>query len=222
MGEAKLRRGLTPSIPDDVKADIAHVVRSVNVVTEGGTCWFRQTAGVIVLNSLCLGVPVKRQFGSMIYRAGPHPQWDVVAFCSYSNTARLDESGYLGHAWIEVGDDLVDFTVGDWKPQAQRCVQLGTEAGEDCADKPITWTAPDLPDFFWRPRNVLKGSWKPSGEPDLGEAWYGPLGCKPGQAADMNAKIISYIDDSMDVIAPAVPFMLENAKHLRIKERLGE
>lgn len=170
MGEAKRRNSIIQDIPPARRADIAHVVRSFEMVTgRGGTCSFRACLGHHVLNRL--GIRSTIVFGAMLYRAGPHPMRDVVAFCGPGNKPL---AGVLAHCWLHCGNDLIDFSVGDWQPQASRVVDSAFDrlpTGETL--EPIQWTAPALPDFWWRPRSSFD-PWQPTGEPKLGEAWYHP------------------------------------------------
>src|SRR6476646_1863885 len=48
--------------------------------------------------------------GSALCRVGPDPYRDVIAFCGPGNAGR----GTQFHAWLEVGDDILDFSVGEW------------------------------------------------------------------------------------------------------------
>lgn len=219
MGEAKRRKASRLIIPNDVKADIARCVRSVNIEggRGGGTCWFRQGAASVALHYL--GIPNKRQFGGMVYRAGPDPMWDVVAFCSHNNMGAFTHDAYLGHAWIESDGDLIDFTVGDWKAQHDTCIALGAESGADSVDIPVNWTAPTLPDFFWSDIKKFRDDWRDMGEPPIGEAWYGPLAF--GITEPILGLLQKYIHHSMGILAPAIPHMLANIDRLHIKERLG-
>lgn len=48
---------------------------------------------------------------TLVCRVGPVPRSDVVAFCGPANAG----FGQLFHAWAEVDDYLLDFSVGDWR-----------------------------------------------------------------------------------------------------------
>jgi hypothetical protein len=228
MGEAKRKRQMLASIPDDVKADIAKIVRSVEVdrCLEGGTCVFRVITGKEVLRTL--GIPCRIEFGGMLYRAGEDPTWDVLSYCGPRNTAYLDEDNFLGHAWLESGDDLIDFSVGDWRGQS---VFDNAENGgrrlpprlrtklvppQDVErGRRIIWTAPPRQDFFWQPAAGLKGPWKRDGEPTLGEAWYGPA-ATTGTAELINTAV-ARLSPALD---PTLPHVAECIAQLRLKERL--
>ena len=119
MGEAKRRRAMAQhmanSFPDDIKRDIAKTVRSIEWLLPdrrpAGMCFFRTMSGTINR----LDIPAKPALGGMIYRAGPDEERDVVAFCGPGNAGTRIGSSFLGHWFIMSGDDIVDFSVGDWK-----------------------------------------------------------------------------------------------------------
>jgi hypothetical protein len=52
---------------------------------------------------------------------------------------------FAGHAWLESDDQLVDFTVGDWREHFD-------ELRREREYRPIDWRAPPLPEFFWGQR----------------------------------------------------------------------
>jgi len=105
--------------------------------------------------------------GSALCRVGPDPYRDVIAFCGPGNAGR----GTQFHAWLEVGDDILDFSVGEWQRLDARTVA------------PAQWTA-TLPEYWCRPRAELVGAWRPVGVPDLGVAWYGPYSGDPHLMAE--------------------------------------
>jgi hypothetical protein len=178
MGEAKQRRHqlqqLNLSAPGR-RADIARCVRSIGFDIRGGTCAFRTMTGQIVLTSM--GVRSRIVFGAMLYRTGPDPIADTVAFCGPTNRALRLADKVLGHYWLEAGPDLIDFTVGDWR------VQGDTPAGDPLYDTmdgvpipPARWTR-TVPDFWWRPSIELTRPWRATTTknpktPALGVAWY--------------------------------------------------
>lgn len=220
MGEAK-RRKARRAIPKDVRADIAKAVRTINVSLEGGTCFFRQTVAAAAF--YYLGISYERRFGSMLYRAGPDPDWDVVAFCSYYNAGAITPTGFLGHAWIESDEDLIDFTVGDWQWQIKGAIAVGAAAGEDRNDRPINWTAPPLPAFFWGSVHDFVNPWRQEGQPDLGTAWYGPLGLPKGEEMGVAGKRLrQYVNHATDILSPTFPYLHANLDALHVRERLLE
>lgn len=220
MGEAK-RRMAAQKLPDDIKTDIASCVRSVNVVLSGGgTCFFRQTVAAYVFHAVEL--PFKRQFGGMIYRCGPDPLWDIVAFCGPGNAGSIESHAYLGHAWLESNGCIVDFTVGDWQEQITGCIRLGAQYGGDDEDRPVNWTVPPLPSFFWRNAFELTRPWRHTGEPEIGEAWYGPLAHERGQELWIQDRLRSYVKHAESLLSPAIPPLLDNVRASRLKERVRE
>ena len=50
----------------------------------------------------------------MLYRAGADPIRDVLAFCGPHNAGQLLDGHFLGHIWLEMDDELIDFSCGDW------------------------------------------------------------------------------------------------------------
>ena len=157
------------------RADIAACVRSVDFVSDGGTCAMRAVTGQKVL--AMLGVKSRLVFGAMLYRAGPDELVDTVAFCGPDNRAlRLDHK-VLGHYWLEAGGDLIDFTVGDWREQDHL---TGGDPVYDAVNgvplPPTRWTT-TVPDFWWRPSAELTAPWRENKPlaletPPLGVAWY--------------------------------------------------
>ena len=83
----------------------------------------------------------------------------MIGFCGPGNAGY----GSHFHAWIEVDEHILDFSVGDW----QRLDAI--------AEQPAQWTV-TLPEYWCRPRRELVDPWRPVGVPDLGCAWYGPYG----------------------------------------------
>jgi hypothetical protein len=168
MGEAKLRRLIAQNVTPKQRADIAGVVRSIELMAGGGTCLFRAILGRRVL--AWLGIPSTIAVGAMLYRGGPDKIRDVVAFCGHGNMPMVTDEGAAFHYWLHCGDDLLDFSVGDWQPQAGDIVDLGPiQLG------PIQWTAPPLPSFWWQSRSFFVEPWRPTGEPEIGSAWYRPI-----------------------------------------------
>jgi hypothetical protein len=92
-------------------------VRSIEWVVpgdNGGLCFWRTMTGWLTLRGLGISaLPV----GGVVYRAGPDERRDVIAFCGGpGNTGTLTAGGlFLGHYFIVSGDDIIDFSVGDWR-----------------------------------------------------------------------------------------------------------
>jgi hypothetical protein len=101
------------------------------------------------------------------------------------------------HAWIEVGDDIIDFSVGDWHRadpvEAERSIGLDPM-------EPEQWTV-TLPSYWCKPRAVLADPWRPVGTPALGKAWYGPYGDDP---LAMHARFRETLDHFGPLIADAI------------------
>jgi hypothetical protein len=162
----------TPSLPEDLKRDIAHVVRSVEFdfgFEAAGTCVARTAMGYLLLKSL--DVETHITVGGMVYRAGPKPERDVVAFCGPNNLGCMKYGQFLGHCWLERGTgadaEIIDFTSGDWKYVTNR------------DDAVIPDNAPmghisfrrNPPEYIWAAKQGLKpiaGHYAPN----LGRAWY--------------------------------------------------
>jgi hypothetical protein len=178
MGEAKRRAALgrvSPDFTPEQRADIGRLVRSVELVTGGGLCNFRALMGQRALN--WLGMSTRITWGAMVYRAGPNAFEDTLAFCN--------ENGAAYHCWLEAGGDLIDFSVGDWRPTAEAGFydSLLPDGG---FYRSIQWSGPDLPSFWWRPTRSF--AWGARGAPELGEAWYRSGGASEELAADLRAK----------------------------------
>jgi hypothetical protein len=109
--------------------------------------------------------------GSLICRVGPDEYRDVVAFCLDGNAGY--GNGY--HAWIGIGDDILDFSVGDWR-------SIDPVVHERAAGltpwEPVQWTV-TLPNYWRKSRAAVADPWRPVGTPDLGAAWYGPYDDDP-------------------------------------------
>lgn len=156
-------------IPDDVKTDIAKVVRSVDwrpTAPEGGLCFFRALTGWLVLTDL--KIPATPVLGGMVYRAGLDERRDVLTFCGPGYVGCTIHGRFLGHYWVLSGNDFVDFSVGDWKENASGLEDY-CPPGMQPLD-PIQWTAPELPAFFWADRSLFAGIIGHT--PGLGKAWY--------------------------------------------------
>jgi hypothetical protein len=147
-------------IPQDVKTDIARIVRSIPWKVPGdpvALCSFRAATGLFILDAL--GIPARAELGGMIYRAGPHPKNDLLAYCGDDNNGCIIHGRLMGHIWLTSGDDLVDFSVGDWR-----------EHGEN-SQEPIHWTAAPQRTFLWAERSMFTPEPGRS-SPQLGQAWY--------------------------------------------------
>jgi hypothetical protein len=159
MGEAKRRRErqqrhrerLTP----EVKREIAQIARSVYLTmpAPGGLCMFRVACGCRVLDAL--GLPFSVAVGGVACRVGPDEYADLFTFAAPDLCGTIMDNLFLGHAWLQVGDDLVDFSVGDWRAGSERAAGTPLEvfhvpAGLEVIDRRIEWTI-DLPEYHWAP-----------------------------------------------------------------------
>ena len=118
--------------PADIRDDIAAIVRAVSFFgIAGGTCFFRTAIGHMTPHML--GIPAALAIGGLIARTGPDPQRDVVAFCAEGDLGGRYSEGpvprLLEHYWLQVGTDLVDFSVGDWRGLTSRVDPLEATLG---------------------------------------------------------------------------------------------
>jgi hypothetical protein len=139
MGEAKRRRAAQTEIPPEHRADIARVVRSVDLEIGSGTCRFRAMMGHVALR--CLGLGSRITVGGMVYRAGPDAVTDTLAF--------LGEANGAVHYWLETVDTLIDFSAGDWRSL--------DEAGYYGVKQVQNWTT-SPPDFWWLSKAQVSNS----------------------------------------------------------------
>jgi hypothetical protein len=122
-----------------IKADIAAVVRSV-VFPPGGMCWYRALVGLYAWQTL--KIPAEICGGGMIYRTGPDPIRDALAFYGPGNYGCFQLGGFTGHAWLRSGSDLIDFSVGDWREPVKHLEEVGPQM------EPLIWAVPRPPAFF--------------------------------------------------------------------------
>jgi hypothetical protein len=81
------------------------------------------------------------------------------------NKGQLINGGFVGHVWLELDGELIDFSCGDW-PQLDCRAEL-----IDFGLPPVQWQR-QPPTFVWATRGLF--DWQPQGEPQLGGLWYGP------------------------------------------------
>ena len=198
------------AIPDDIKRDIAKVVRSMDfqIGTPGGLCLYRAISGWMTL--MALGIKAMPVLGGMVYRAGPDPKLDVVAFCGPGSVGRLSPSGLLAHYFIVSGNDLVDFSAGDWQEDTRSVPEVLPSGVASLP--PVCWTAPP-PDFFWAERSNFTPQIGAL-SPDLGRAWYTGF-------ADDSSFFNKLIGDVCAQIKPVVvPHIMRCVELYALKERL--
>lgn len=87
--------------------------------------------------------------------------------------------GYAcGHLWLEVDDDIVDFSSGHWVAEAETLYETATDP-DDRKLGPVEWSVVP-PEFIWQSAHSLKAPWRPRGQQTVGEMWYGSWsGCSP-------------------------------------------
>jgi hypothetical protein len=196
-------------IPADIKTDIAKVVRSIEwrIIDgkRGGLCFWRTMTGVIVLT--ILSIPAQPALGGLIYRVGPDEHRDVVAFCGPGNVGTLMEGGLLGHWFIVSGDDIVDFSVGDWTDLSGISEFMTGQP----ALGPIQWTI-SPPNFFWDHRNQFRRI-PPAFTPELGRAWYTGFDGEP----DIDLKTEEFLAGHTKLIAKAIA---QGVEFYALRERL--
>ena len=154
-----------PTIPDDLKTDIASAVQAFTMVQAGGTCMTRALVGNALLREC--GLDAQLTPGSMIYRAGPDQVADVVAYCGMGNVGYPIDGGILGHVWSELGGAIIDFSPGDWRCEGDLIVKLYPDGLP-----PVQWKV-EPPQYLWYPAQPLKSAWRPIGSPAFGQFWYG-------------------------------------------------
>lgn len=178
--DARLRKDEAERItlPDDIKRDIAAVAQAVELVTTGGICHFRAITGMFAL--ALAGIEhrhVERSIGGVIFRAGPDERRDSVAYCGPNNVGCIIDGAFLGHTWLRVAGELVDFSVGDWRHQIPLdydwdSERLGEIARKEAALDPVVWTV-DPPSYHWGPwQDFMPPANTTRCTPELGRAWY--------------------------------------------------
>jgi hypothetical protein len=218
---------ITPrvEIPHGIKADISKVVRSLDFElpnSKGGLCFFRALSGCTVLRLLGFE-SAQPALGGMVFRAGPDDRRDVLAFCGPGNQGCSVNGIFLGHYWIVEDDDYIDFSVGDWRENAEMCKEAWHQADERqlCGESldAIQWTAPELPDFFWTDRVNLTVSPQVNCKqhtPALGQAWYSGF---RGDSETLK-QFSNLIKEALPQIKPCIPHLCKAIEHYALKERL--
>ena len=80
--------GSRSAVSDDIKADVARVVRSIKFTgTIGGDCVVRAGIGFVALGLLGFKPPFC--VGGMLYGAGPSAIHDTMAFCAQGNAGQM-------------------------------------------------------------------------------------------------------------------------------------
>ena len=195
--------GSGSAVSDDIKADVARVVRSIKFTgTIGGDCVVRAGIGFVALG--LLGFKPRFCVGGMLYRAGPDALGDTMAVCGPGNAGQMIDGHFIGHVWLGLDDELVDFSCADWPDLDPRGELL--VAGIDLP--PVQWRAPP-PTFVWATKGLF--DWQPVGSPDIGELWYGPWrGPQP----------IDFFETLMDQIVPLGEAVVTNLVRMNLPDRV--
>jgi hypothetical protein len=172
---------------------IAKLVRSVEFEKDAtaGYCYPRALVGSEILNRW--GIPHKIVLGSLLYRAGTEP-YDIVAFCGEDN--RGHHPGKW-HCWIENGEDLIDFSAGDWRKLIDECpLELNP-----LNHPPVNWTFPP-PEYIWQKRELLVSAWEPAPNgPPPGCAWYGPIAEHNQEMLEQaRSELMPHIESAVDKV----------------------
>lgn len=126
---------------------------------DGGDCYMRTAIGYKTL--LLLGWQPEVCIGGILFRAGPHSLRDVVAFCGPHNYGQMYDGTFLGHIWLNLDGDAVDFSCGDWPRLYKPKDGFG----------PVQWHR-QPPSLIWASQGLF--GWQADGTPGLGEAWFCP------------------------------------------------
>lgn len=136
---------------DQVKAHLAQAIQSVVGVTSdsvGTNCVMYAMVGALAMQKLGF-TKAKAVAGSALWRVGPG-DGDVIshALSTMQPGMGLYSPGvavkrFMGHAWIECGDELIDFTTHTLKQKAKML---------DAADGGTTLVA-WAPTFLWARKN---------------------------------------------------------------------
>ena len=123
------------AVPDDIEAVICGAVRSIQSTgLAGGACAFRASVGYLALR--LLGCKPHSCAGGVLYHAGPSAIRDTMAFCGRGNAGQIVDGHFIGHVWLEMDHELIDFACGNWPHLDPRAELLDAGLG------PIRWYAP--------------------------------------------------------------------------------
>jgi hypothetical protein len=138
--------------------------------TQGGSCIFHALAAYQAIRAN--GVNAAIGIGSLLARVGPHPGRDVVCFSNGRHMGEiLPDGSAVFHCWVRHHDWIFDSSLRDW----QRIVREGDEVMLPGMTPlpPVQW-AVELPRYWFKHSRELEMQWRPTGTPELGQAWYGP------------------------------------------------
>jgi hypothetical protein len=204
-------------VPDDIKRDIAKVVRSIEYqyvnapFPDGGKCAWRNLTGQAVLWKL--NIAAKIALGGLVYRVGPDERRDVVAYCGPGNAGMKTTIGLGGHYFLISGDNIVDFAVGDWIQDAAAAPELERMMGLTPLG-PVQWMI-EPPEFFWAERSTFMPPQDRTFTPELGRAWY--TGWQGGEPPDFGRL---YDDFTTTTLKSVVHHLNHGIEFYALKERL--
>ena len=150
----------------------------------------------------------------MLYRCGPHRRRDTPRFCLPDNRGGYLHTGndayLIGHVWGEVGDEIADFSIGDWQTEAGLIYENTVDPADRALGPIERWVSP--PQFIWQSVASLKAGWRSYGEPMIGQAWYGAWShCRMPDLASFD-----------HVIGDAAPLIALLVGELRLRERIAD
>jgi hypothetical protein len=225
MGEAKRRKLsgdypiISPNLPLNLRDDIAKAIGTCTLIQAGGSCITRVQLGCEVLKHL--GFTPRIELGSAIYRVGPDETRDTIAFAGPYNTGCiLINYGFVGHAWLRLGSDLIDLT--DWHDEAMRQFDSlesldPTETMRDISTLEMQLGRPQFSvtplAYIWQPCAPLKAAWRPIGSPKLNELWYGPYDRRNGTPP---------INEPTEWVHMLLPATIQAVDDLHLVERVNE
>jgi hypothetical protein len=201
-----------PPLSDSLKAAIADVVRGFDLSgLDGGSCAMRALLGQETLRACHLRS--KMVPGAMLYGAGSNQMRDTLSFCVAENRGGYHNGYFVGHIWNELGDDLLDFSSGDWVQEAT--IIYAAQSQFDPVEQalgPVQWVAIP-PSFIWQPAIPLKRAWQSSGSPAVGRAWYNDWSPR------LKWPDLSGYDA---ILKTALPHIVEHIADIRLVERIAE
>ena len=187
------------------KTTISNIVRQFDFThSEAGNCAYRAVIGHHVLRRL--GLEPRFVVGAMLYRAGKHRRRDTLRFCLPNNLGGYYQGFLIAHCWNEVGDEIVDFSAGDWQRESVSIYEHSPDP-VDLALGPVEWIATP-PEFIWQDAHSLKSAWRPIGQPTVGNLWYGGWhrdAMPPDFLAELRA-VVDYVSDFIEFELAAMLF----------------
>jgi len=109
----------------------------------------------------------------------------------------------LGHVWLRLDEDLIDFSCKDWPRLYKPDDELG----------PVQWQV-QPPSVIWADRDLFS-DWQREGTPDLGKVWFCPWrGPPPALFSDFD-RFLAPAETFGDIIA-------SNIARLCLAERVSD